>query len=658
MDFSEALEFIDDLIHSQTGKHLSDLERDVFIGSWEKKTYEEIYPLNPEYVEKQVGYKLWQKLSDALGERVTKKQFRGALERAKRKRRYLPAALPVVPPKISPLVRVFISYRCVEPDCSLAKELSEAIATAGHQPLSCPQVGQDWVRQIDASLQCDYFLLLLSPQAAVSEMVIEELRRACELQELHYNHKPILLPIRVNCPPELPINHELQNYIASIPQEEWKSAPDTPALIKKILNCIAGNGDWGRGNGEQGIGNREQGMGHGAWDKGNKGELPITPSDSQSPTAGNPPAALSHHYPLPITHYSFPVPNPSPFADPELRQGQVRLDSQFYVERVPYEAQCYREILQPGTLIRIKAPRQMGKTSLMSRILYHARDQGYCTVPINFQSADKSVFTNLDRLLQWFCNRIARKLKLQQSHPVSQYWYETYGSKDNCTDYFVGCLLSEIDTPLVLGLDEVDRVFQYPTIADDFFGLLRAWYEEAGYGDSDSGLWEKLRLVVVHSTEVYIPLDVNQSPFNVGLPIELSEFSQAQVYELALRHRLNWQQNDEVQQLMNIVGGHPYLVRVALYYICQQQLTLEQFRETAPTDAGIYGDHLRRHLWHLQQHPDLANALKRVLTSEQPVELESILAFKLHSLGLVQLQGNAVTSRLELYSQYFSDRIK
>ena len=52
-----------------------------------------------------------------------------------------------------------------------------------------------------------------------------------------------------------------------------------------------------------------------------------------------------------------------PVAEPELPNGQVRLASTFYVERVPYEAQCYREICHPGALIRIKTPRQMGKTS-------------------------------------------------------------------------------------------------------------------------------------------------------------------------------------------------------------------------------------------------------------------------------------------------------
>ncbi|TAF01395.1 MAG: hypothetical protein EAZ79_00100 [Oscillatoriales cyanobacterium] len=35
-----------------------------------------------------------------------------------------------------------------------------------------------------------------------------------------------------------------------------------------------------------------------------------------------------------------------------------------------------------------------------------------------------------------------------------------------------------------------------------------------------------------------------------------------------------------------------------------------------------------------------------------------MLAFKLHSLGLVQLRGNEVTVRFELYRQYFGDRLK
>jgi serine/threonine-protein kinase len=83
MDVKEGLEFADKLIYAKTGKHLNDLEREVFLGSWQCHTYEKMYPINPEYVEKDVGYKLWEKLSNVLGEKVNKKNFRGALERSR-----------------------------------------------------------------------------------------------------------------------------------------------------------------------------------------------------------------------------------------------------------------------------------------------------------------------------------------------------------------------------------------------------------------------------------------------------------------------------------------------------------------------------------------------------------------------------------------------
>jgi len=641
MDVKAALEWAEELIYAKTGKYLNDLERKVFFGSWQNLTYRQIDVDRAEYLEKYVGFHLWRKLSTALGERVTKKNFRGALERSLKPQLARDAT-----------GKVFISHRLELPDLSLAMQFGEAIAAAGYQPFmasiaetlvelptdNCQGDSyQNWPAHIDTELQqCDYFLLLLSPQAAVSEMVIEELRRARELRDSRTNGKPVILPVRVNCSPTLPLNHDLRGYLEGIVQREWNSPTDTSILLRELLSLLAQAETRGwekaeptpnpsqEGNRRQEAGGKEQGCKR----EGNDNYL-----------AGN---DINFHAP------------PLPVAEPELPTGQVRLASAFYVERVPYEAQCYKEILQPGSLIRIKAPRQMGKTSLMARILYQAREQGYRTVPLSLQHADTGIFTNLNQLLQWLCAKITRKLRLPDQ--VDDYWTDTYGSKDNCTAYFEDYLLPAADEPLVLGLDEVDRVFQYPQISDDFFGLLRAWYEEAGYGDLNSDLWNKLRLVVVHSTEVYIPLNVNQSPFNVGLPIELSEFSTEQVWNLAQQHGLHWQ-SSQVEELMRMVGGHPYLVRVALYYLAQQQLSLEKLLSTAPTEAGIYGDHLRRHLWTLQQHPELAAAFAKVVIAKEPVELESVLAFKLHSMGLVQLRGNKVMPSFELYRQYFGTRV-
>ncbi|OKH26821.1 hypothetical protein NIES593_01905 [Hydrococcus rivularis NIES-593] len=337
--------------------------------------------------------------------------------------------------------------------------------------------------------------------------------------------------------------------------------------------------------------------------------------------------------------------------------GLIPLKSAFYIERPTVESRCYQEIIRSGALIRIKAPTQMGKTSLMVRILDRARQQisdRVYTVPLSLQRADKAIFSDLDRFLRWFCASIARKLQLSQQ--VDDYWSDTFGSKSNCTTYFEDCLLQELNAPLVLALDGVDEVFLHPEIADDFFSLLRSWYEEAAYGESGNPLWQNLRLIIVHSTEVYIPLDINQSPFNVGLAIELHPFSNEQVLDLSKRYQLNLSEG-ELSQLMQLLAGHPYLVQQALYHLARRDLTLEQLMQTAATDAGIYSNHLHRHLSHLQEHPQLASACDRVIKASTPVELEQNLKFKLHSMGLVNLQGDLVVPSCELYRQYFCDRI-
>ncbi|HEY9642447.1 MAG TPA: AAA-like domain-containing protein [Coleofasciculaceae cyanobacterium] len=333
-------------------------------------------------------------------------------------------------------------------------------------------------------------------------------------------------------------------------------------------------------------------------------------------------------------------------AEPDLPGGQVPLGSEFYVERIAIETDCYKTVLQPGGLIRIKAPRRLGKSTLMSRILQQASQQGCQTVALSFQLADKAVFKDLDQFLQWFCANVG--LGAQIPKRLADYWDDLFGSKISCKIYFEQYLLPQIGRPLVLALDDVDRLFEYPDLADEFFGLLRTWHEEAKNRD----IWKQLRLVVAHAAEVYIPLNLNQSPFNVGLPVELKAFTLAQVQDLAKRHGLNWNET-ETKQLMNLVGGHPYLIQLALYHLWHQDVTLDQLLQPATIAAGIYSDHLQRQLWNLQQNPDLATAFAKVVTVANPVELNLVHAFKLQSLGLVHLQGNQAIPSCNLYAQYF-----
>ncbi len=332
---------------------------------------------------------------------------------------------------------------------------------------------------------------------------------------------------------------------------------------------------------------------------------------------------------------------------PSYPSGSVPLDSPFYLERFSIEKQINQEIKKPGALIRIKAAKEMGKTSLLLRILDYSNQQGYRTVSLNLEQADQAILSDLNQFLRWLCANISRQLRRKPM--LDEYWDEDMGSKISSTLYLQDYILDSIDTPLVLALDEVNQVFEHPQVAKDFLPLLRSWYEEA----KRLPIWQKLRLVVIHSTEIYVPLHLNQSPFNVGLPIQLEDFNLAEVQQLAQRYGLNWKDGVQARQLISMVGGHPALVSLALYHLSRQEITMSQLLETAPTVMGIYAHHLQRHWATLEKQPELAQALDTVFNATEPVTLDHILAYKLSSMGVIKQSKGKAIAGCELYRRYF-----
>jgi CHAT domain-containing protein len=332
------------------------------------------------------------------------------------------------------------------------------------------------------------------------------------------------------------------------------------------------------------------------------------------------------------------------------------LSQNIYIERPPIEAKCYQVILQPGALIRIKAPQKMGKTWLLENLLSYSREQSYQTVKLDLQQAENLILDNLKNFLQWVCVDVSDSLDIEPQ--VNETWQDIYGVNKNCTRYFQKHLLSVSESPLVFAIDNFERLFQYPDIFSQFCLLLRGWYENAKGGDRVANIWKKLRLVVVHSTEVYPDLDSNHSPFNVGVPIELPEFNQQQVKVFATQYELDKQLGEQgLIKLMELVGGHPYLLQQALVNLKSQQINLEQLLTLAPTEEGIFSDNLRQQLWHLQHNSQLEIGYKKVVRANSPVRLDAEVAFKLHSLGLVKLSGNDCVPSCDLYRQYFSERL-
>jgi hypothetical protein len=326
--------------------------------------------------------------------------------------------------------------------------------------------------------------------------------------------------------------------------------------------------------------------------------------------------------------------------------GPVPLASPYYVSRRELQERACVEISQPGGLVRIKAPRKMGKSSFALRLWQQAERLGYSVLQVDLKRTDEGVLSDIDRFLRWLCRVLSQQLG--QSPNLDDYWDADIGSKVSCTIYLQQALLKAVDAPVVLLFKDIDRIFEYPAIFYEFLPLLRSWHEEA----KSNIEFQNIRFMLTYSTEIYVPLNLNQSPFNVGLPVHLPKLAMEEVRSLVQAYGLS---EDVVEPLTELVSGHPYLAQLALYHLWAGRLPLLDLLQWAITPAGIYANHLNQCLASLQGRADLTEALQQVIKTETGLRLAFPIATKLESLGLIEFDRNCLAKpSCQLYQRFFS----
>ena len=146
-----------------------------------------------------------------------------------------------------------------------------------------------------------------------------------------------------------------------------------------------------------------------------------------------------------------------------------------YLDRPPIEELCFAEILSPGGLVRIKAPKGMGKTQLLKRLLNDATGQNYRGVYWDVSAINQPLFQDINAFWQQFCRDVSRALGLEDR--VTEWWEQSLidCSNTKCSNYFDEYLLPRLDSPLVLGLDNFDCLFPYQSVAEEVFKVLYAY---------------------------------------------------------------------------------------------------------------------------------------------------------------------------------------
>lgn len=508
--------------------------------------------------------------------------------------------------------RIFISYkRDVDPDESVAMYLARFLSDHGKHTFVDQKlkVGMPWIQEIhDQIAESDFLVVLLSTDSMISDMVLEEVKFA-DLQ-WRETGRPRILPIRLNYDGPLP--YDLDKYLRPLQYAEWVGEETTPEVARRILNAIEGNETLSR-------------------DATSKTNITTPQTASRSTVHGQ--------------QLAKPYSNFDPRLILEATGGMVDLDSPFYVER-RVDSTLKRELKRQGTTTTIRAGRQMGKTSLLVRGVDFARQQGSSIVFSDFQHIERTYLQSLDIFLHHLALEIAATLKVDFDK-VELVWKTPFSSKERLTHFLEDHVLPNVTLPIILAIDEADQLFR-STFYQEFFSLIRAWYTMRGL----NSLWRRLNVVMVISTHPNLLIDDDhQSPFNVGLRLELQDFTADQVYDLNERHGtpLN---DTELDDMIELLGGHPYLVRQAFFTLVDEEITWTELSKIAPTDSGPFSAHLRQYLWQLRDKPQLTQAMKSILQGQTPSDETALI--RLTAAGLVsENEDGQCRCRCRLYHLYF-----
>ena len=454
---------------------------------------------------------------------------------------------------------VFVSYRHEEPDEQLAAFLADHLRNSYQVFIDADiDVGQDWISAIETALsQSECLVVLLSKKSIGSDMVRHEVNLA-------HKQKKYILPILIDFNyDELP--YDLGAYLHRPQSLRWNSTEDRYQLATRISKAIRKSG---------------------------------VPGVTQAPDityAG-------------IEEADAPLPSADPRYVANVESGTIQLDSSFYVRRAT-DAEAEHCVKASVPTIIIKAPRQMGKSSLLARLHAQAQKSGGKSVYLDFQLVDASHLTDLNGLFRYLARQFQRAFA---TIDPKQVWDDFDGPKGNITNYIEDAVLASSDLPVYLIFDEVERLFEVP-YRDEFFSAVRGWHNLR----ATNLRFTKLRIVIAHATTPTLWIsDINQSPFNVGQSITLRGFNEKQVAELNTKYGSPLRDANEIKELVKLVDGHAYLTRLALHKLSARNYSFSELVQSVDDQGGPFSDHLLGIRWILNKAPELRESLQRILLGQ------------------------------------------